>query len=116
MFKSSSVFLFCGRVVSGCKTRLDTFKTVTVSLFGHEISRGFDGPPKPWENLAPLTDENLVLGKPDMYHGPVPQNLLIKVRNALIEHMLPRDYIKHSIGPNYCLQVKTPNAKPFMRS
>ncbi|KAI4156656.1 MAG: hypothetical protein LQ340_000102 [Diploschistes diacapsis] len=72
------------------------------------VSRGI-----PFTNLAPLTDENLVRGNPDVYYGARPEQLDRGVRNEQIENNLsdrivPSTQHDLAILPNFVLAVKGP--------
>lgn len=64
----------------------------------------------PFTNLAPLvTDENLVSGNPDSYHGARPEQLERRVRDELGHLVTPSTQHDLPIVPNHFTAVKGPD-------
>ena len=68
----------------------------------------------PFTNLVLLTDENVVLGNPDIYYGIRPEQLDRRVRNEqfqnnLSDRIVPSTQYDLPILPNFVLAAKGPD-------
>lgn len=64
----------------------------------------------PFTNLAPLTtDETLVSGNPDFYHGARPEQLVRQIRDELGEYIVPSTQHDLPILPNHVTAAKGPD-------
>ena len=63
----------------------------------------------PFTNLTPITDENLVPGNPDFYHGARPEQLRRSVRDELNGLIVPSTQHDLPIIPNHFTAAKGPD-------
>lgn len=60
-------------------------------------------------HLDPLTDGTIILPKPDIYYGAVPEQLNSTVRNELGRCIVPSTAVDRPIAPNFFLEAKGPD-------
>ena len=63
----------------------------------------------PFNNLAPLTNDELKAAKPDLYYGARPEQLDRRVRDELSGHIIPSTQDDLPIAPNFFLEAKGPD-------
>lgn len=75
-------------------TREANYPSARNTVFGH---------------LDPLTDGTIVLPKPDIYYGAVPEQLDSTIRNELGHYIVPSTAADKPIAPNFFLEAKGPD-------
>lgn len=75
-------------------TREANYPSARNTVFGH---------------LDPLTDGTIVMPKPDIYYGAVPEQLDATIRNELGHHIVPSTAVDKPIAPNFFLEAKGPD-------
>ena len=92
------------RCNDGARTEEDVKATVVPIIAGNSDILGLRN--VEFNNLAPLTDGNLVTNKPDYYEGSQPLDLHPQLRSQLGKYLVPSTDTTRPCLPNSFLEVK----------
>lgn len=63
-------------------------------------------------NFAPMTNDKLVVAKPDLLYGSPPEQLRPIIRDELDDMIIPSTYKHYPMLPNFFMEVKGPDGSP----
>ncbi|KAM5470780.1 hypothetical protein MauCBS54593_003824 [Microsporum audouinii] len=82
------------------------------TMDGSNKNRGSTAMDHLCSNLASMTDDTLVIAKPDLLYGARPEQLNRLIRDDLDDMIVPSTYKHFPMLPNFFLEVKGPDGSP----